>query len=153
MSYIYTNPVQIYTLCAMKSVHSVCFSIHLRCSMELGQRRRGCAEAHKRVSLSGLWSKASINCSQCVELFSSFFRDSNSALPLDRAYFSSLLICLLSRAKPEIQRKKETVLKPNVRPRYTILQKEESNTVTGQTGKELSYKSLRVSHIFSLRSS
>lgn len=108
----------------MKSVHSGCSSIHLRGSTE---QRRSCAEAHKRVSLSGLQSEASMNCSQCMELFSSFLSDSSSALPLVRAYFSSLLMCLLSRAKPEIHRKKETVLKPNVRPRYTILQKGEAS--------------------------
>lgn len=107
----------------MKSVHSVYSCIHLRCFMELSQKRRGCAAAHKRVSPSGLQSKASINCSQCMELFSSFRSDSSSALPLVRAFFSSLLICLLSRAKPKIQKKKETVLKPSVRARYTILQK------------------------------
>lgn len=71
-----------------------------------------------------------------MELFSSFLSDSSSALPLVRAYFSSLLMCLLSSAKPEIQRKKETVLKPNVRPRYTILQKEESNCLLVNELKE-----------------
>lgn len=84
---------------------------------------------HKRVSRSWLQSEAGINRSQCMELFSSFLSDSSSALPLVRAYFSSLLMCLLSRAKPEIQRRKETVLKPSVRPRYTILQAEESDAV------------------------
>lgn len=62
------------------------------------------------------------HCSQSTEPFSSFLRDSSSALPF-REYFSSLLMCLLRKAKPEIQRKKESVLKPSVRPRYNILQK------------------------------
>lgn len=121
--YIYTNPVQIYSLRAMKSVHSVCSSIHMRCLMELSQKRRLCADAHKWVSLSGLQSRVSVNCSQCMELFSSFFSDSDSALPSVRAFFSTILTCLLSRAKHRIQKKNETVLKPSVRPRYTILQK------------------------------
>ena len=115
--------------------------------MNLHQKGRGCAEAHKRVSLSGLQSDAGINCSQWTELFSSFLSVSSSALPLVRAYFSSLFTCLLSRAKPEIQRRKETVLKPSVRPRYTILQDEESLIVRGHTRKESSYKSLRASLI------
>lgn len=123
-----------------RRLHKFCTNIYSVCYEKCPQCLRGCAEAHKRVSLSGLQSKASINCSQCMEPFSSFLSDSNSALPLVRAFFSSLLMCLLSRAKPEIQRKKETVLKPRVRPRYTILQGEESKTVSGQTGKESSYK-------------
>lgn len=121
--YIYTNTVQIYSLRAMKSVHSVCSSIHMRCLMQLSQKRRLCAEAHKWVSRSGLQSRPNVICSQCMELFSSFFSDSDSALPSVRAFFFTILTCLLSRAKHRIQKKNETVLKPSVRPRYTILQK------------------------------
>lgn len=78
---------------------------------------------HRQVSLSWRPSEAVKHCSQSTEPFSSFLRDSSSALPLVREYFSSLLMCLLRKAKPEIQRKKESVLNPSVRPRYNILQK------------------------------
>lgn len=83
---------------------------------------------HRQVSLSWRRSEAVKHCSQSTEPFSSFLRDSSSALPLVREYFSSLLMCLLRKAKPEIQRKKESVLNPSVRPRYNILQKKPKKT-------------------------
>lgn len=82
---------------------------------------------HRQVSLSWRPSEAVKHCSQSTEPFSSFPRGASSALPLVREYFSSPLMCLLRKAKPEIQRKKESVLKPSVRPRYNILQKKEKN--------------------------
>lgn len=91
--------------------------------MELSQKMGLCAEAHKWVSLSRLQSRANVNCSQCTEPFSSFFSDSDSALPSVRAFLSTIFTCLLSRAKHTIQKKNETVLKPSVSPRYTILKK------------------------------
>lgn len=81
---------------------------------------RASSEIYKRVSLSWLHSESSMSCSHWVELFS-LLSDSSSALPLVRAYFFSLFKCLLRRAKPEMHRRKETVLRPRVRPRYTIL--------------------------------
>lgn len=57
-------------------------------------------------------------------LLSSFLRDSDSisTFPLVSAIFSSCLTCLPSRTKPSIHRRKETVLRPIVRPRYTTLE-------------------------------
>lgn len=76
---------------------------------------------HSRVSRSGLKSEARINWSQCIELLSSFRRELSSPFPLVRAFFSSLFICLLSKANPRIHSTKDIVLKPSVRPRYNIL--------------------------------
>lgn len=114
-----SDAVQISKLCATKICVCKCVSV---CVL-----RGASSEIYKRVSLSH--SEASMSCSHCVELFSSLLSDSSSALPLVRAHFSSLFKCLLRRAKPEMHRRKETVLKPSVRPRYTILQE-------GQTKRE-----------------
>lgn len=78
---------------------------------------------HKCVSLSELQFKANIN-SHCPELFSSFCSDTSFALPLVRAVFSSIFICLLRTANPKMHRKKERVLRPNVRLKYTVLNAE-----------------------------
>lgn len=127
-----------YILCVLWKMSTVCVPQYVWGEVlgGLSQKKRRCAEAHKRVSLSGLQSKASINCSQCMELLSSFLSVSSSALPLVSRFFSSFLICLLSRTNPKIQRKKETVLKPKVRPKYTILYKQKKQVNKQQVNEK-----------------
>lgn len=60
--------------------------------------------------------------SHCMEPFSSLPSDSGLAPPSAMVGSSALLTCLLSRAKPEMHRRRESVLRPRVRPRYTVLQ-------------------------------
>lgn len=66
--------------------------------------------------------EARMSRSHCMEPFSSLPSESGSAPPSATAESSPLLTCLLSRAKPETHRRRESVLRPRVRPRYTVLQ-------------------------------
>lgn len=78
--------------------------------------------SHKRVSRWRLQLEARMSCSHCVEPFSSVLSDSSSVPPAATADSSTLHTCLLTRAKPEMHRSRESVLRPRVRPRYTVLQ-------------------------------
>lgn len=60
--------------------------------------------------------------SHCVEPFSSLLSDSSSVPPSATADSSTVFTCLLRRAKPAAHRRRESVLRPRVRPRYTDLQ-------------------------------
>lgn len=66
--------------------------------------------------------EARMSCSHCVETFSSLLSDSSSVPPSAIADSSTLLTCLLRRTKPETHRRRESVRRPRVRPRYTVLQ-------------------------------
>lgn len=86
---------------------------------------------HSWVSLSDVrcnWSELEI-------INSSFLSASSSVPPLTRdpwtAFLSSLSSCLLSRMKPGMQMRKETVRRLRVRPRYAILGgKDGENNIT-----------------------
>lgn len=84
-----------------------------------------CRVCHSRVSLSVLFSDICCNWSELEITNSSFLSASSSALPLARApwipFLSSSFSCRLSRMKPGMQMRKETVLRPRVRPRYATL--------------------------------
>lgn len=97
-----------------------------------------CAESYKRVSRWCLQLEARMSCLHCVGPFSSLLSDSSSVPTSATADSSTLLMCPLRRAKPGMHRRRESVLRPRVRPRYAVLQ-----GATGETRGQKEKKKTR----------